>query len=262
MVYYNQYNYPNVPYPSPMLPKATVKSGGCGVCCASMVLEATTGIRIPPEKMAPYAISVGARVNGGTDMHRLAEKLSEDYGIPFTEYNRIEGLISVLRAGGVAICNVAGDKAGHKGIFSNGGHYIVAAGIAADGRIIIYDPGMYEHKYASAYRRKYVEVSGARLLVDAEVLDKDCEGRSPRYYLFEGSNTMTQERFNELAKVWQDNENPAYQSLADVPEYWRSDVEELIAAGAIKGDGVNPVAMRRETLKAIIVAYRISKGAK
>ena len=73
---------------------------------------------------------------------------------------------------------------------------------------------------------------------------------------------MTQERFNELAKVWQDNENPAYQSLADVPEYWRKDVEELIQAGAIKGDGVNPVAMRRETLKAIIVASRLSKGAK
>ena len=73
---------------------------------------------------------------------------------------------------------------------------------------------------------------------------------------------MTQERFNELAKVWQDNDNPAYQRLEDVPEYWRSDVKELIEAGAIKGDGINPVAMRRETLKAIIVAYRFAKGAK
>ena len=73
---------------------------------------------------------------------------------------------------------------------------------------------------------------------------------------------MTQDRFNELAEVWQDSVNPAYQSLNDVPEYWRNDVKELIAAGVIKGDGVNPVAMRRETLKAVIIAYRLAKGAK
>lgn len=262
MTYYNQYNYPHIPYPSPTLPKATVASGGCGVCCASIVLEATTGIKLPPEKMAPYAIKAGARVNGGTDMRRLSNALAEDFNIPIAEYDRVEGLISVLKAGGIAICNVSGDKANMKGVFSNGGHYIVAAGIAADGRIIIYDPGMYKGKYSSAYRRKHVEVSGDRLLASADILHADCAGRSPRYYLFEGSNNMTQERFNELAKVWQDSENPAYQRLEDVPEYWRKDVEELIKAGAIKGDGVNPVAMRRETLKAIIVAYRISKGAK
>ena len=262
MTYYNQYNYPHIPYPSPSLPKATVKSGGCGVCCASMVLEATTGIKLPPEKMAPYAIKVGARVIGGTDMRKLSNALAADFGIKFAEYSRVEGLVSLLKAGGIAICNVAGDRAGHKGIFSNGGHYIVAAGIAADGRIIIYDPGLYKGKYSSAYRKKYVEVSGDRLLVSAEALDKDCEGRNPKYYLFEGSNTMTQDRFNELAEVWQDSVNPAYQSLNDVPEYWRNDVKELIAAGVIKGDGVNPVAMRRETLKAVIIAYRLSKGAK
>lgn len=260
MTYYNQYDYPHIPYPSSALPYATVKSGGCGVCCASMVVEAVTGIKMPPEKMAPYAVSVGARVNGGTDMRRLAEKISEDYEIPCAEYSRLEGLVSVLNAGGIAICNVSGDKPDTKGIFSNGGHYIVAAGVAADGRIIVYDPGQYPGKYNAAHRKKHVEVQGNRLLVKAETLHADCENRNPRYYLFEGGSNMTQERFNEMAKVWQESENPVYQSLEDVPEYWREDVRELVASGAIKGNGKNPVAMRRETLKAVIVARRLMKG--
>ena len=261
MIYYNQYNYPHIPYPSPTLPKATVESGGCGVCCASIVVETITGVKIPPEKMAPYAIAEGARVNGGTDMHRLAESLSRDFEMPYAKYDRLEGLVSVLRAGGIAICNVSGDKPNMKGIFSNGGHYIVAAGIAADGRIIVYDPGMYIGKYSSAYRAKHVKQQGNELLVKAETLHADCEGRSPRYYLFEGGAGMTQEKFNAMADVWQDSVNPVYQSVRDVPEYWREDVKELIFKGAIKGDGKNEVGMRHETLKAIIVAYRISKGA-
>lgn len=259
MTYYNQYNYPHIPYPSPSLPGATVKSGGCGVCCAAMVLEATTGIKLPPEKMAPYAIKVGARVSGGTDMSKLANALAADFGLKVAEYDRVEGLVSVLAAGGIAICNVSGDKPTMKGIFSNGGHYIVAAGIAADGRIIVYDPGMYTGKYSTTHRRKFVEVAGDRLLVSADALHADCAFRSPRYYLFEGGNTMTQERFNELANIWQDATNPIYNELADVPDYWRQDVEALIKAGVIKGDGVHAVAMRRETLKAVVVAKRMVK---
>ena len=259
MTYYNQYNYPHIPYPSPSLPGATVKSGGCGVCCAAMVLEATTGIKLPPEKMAPYAIKVGARVSGGTDMSKLANALAADFGLKVAEYDRVEGLVSVLAAGGIAICNVSGDKPTMKGIFSNGGHYRVAAGIAADGRIIVYDPGMYTGKYSTTHRRKFVEVAGDRLLVSADALHADCAFRSPRYYLFEGGNTMTQERFNELANIWQDATNPIYNELADVPDYWRQDVEALIKAGVIKGDGVHAVAMRRETLKAVVVAKRMVK---
>jgi len=82
----------------------------------------------------------------------------------------------------------------------------------------------------------------------------------------QGGDDMTQERFNELMDKWQDTYDPLYKTLEDVPDYWREDVKKLVAVGAIKGDGKYSIGMRRETLKAIIVAMRysdyLSKGGK
>ena len=259
MIYYNQHNYSHIPYPSPTLPKATVKSGGCGVCCASMVVGELGDSTVPPEKMAPYAITVGARVVGGTDMRRLSDAISRDFALEHKESSSIEELLETLREGGMAICNPSGDTKTRSGIFSNGGHYIVAAGIATDGRIIIYDPGLYSGKYNLPHRKEAVTLDGSRLLVKADILHADCAARAPRYHLFKGGEDMTGEHFNEMAEERENRTNPIYLKVEDVPEYWREDVKELIALGAIKGDGKNPVAMRRETLKAVIVAHRLYK---
>lgn len=55
--------------------------------------------------------------------------------------------------------------------------------------------------------------------------------------------------------------NPVYNTVADVPDYWRDDVQALVSAGVIKGDGVNPVAMSRSELKSAIVAKRLVDAA-
>ncbi len=261
MNYYNQYDYPHVPYPSPTLPKATVSSGGCGVCCASMVSEALCGIAMPPERMAEFSISKGARVAGGTDMSRLAAALEREFDLVFRKSSGLDELILTLSEGGMAICNVSGDTVQRRGVFSNGGHYIVASGIAPDSRIIVYDPGLYKGKYDLPHRRGQVECEGEKLLVRAGVLHADCAASKTRYYLFKGGFDMTQERFEAMAGQWQAEVNPIYETLEDVPEYWREDVKELMALGAIKGDGKKSVAMRRETLKAVIVAHRLFKEA-
>ena len=65
--------------------------------------------------------------------------------------------------------------------------------------------------------------------------------------------------YKEFVDMWKrarDDVDPFYANLSDVPEYWRAEVEALIAVGAIKGDSVNQVGKRRSELQAIIPAKR------
>lgn len=183
--YFNQNNYPNVPYPSPELPKATVKSGGCGVVCASMIVSNLTDQTVFPPQMAAYAIDKKARVSGGTDMNVLAKALSADYGLPFKTTNDENLLREHLKSGGMAVANVGGNRPGYTGVFSDGGHYVVVAGLMADGKVIVLDPGYYAGKFNLAARKGKVLVQGNHCICDMSVLAKDTENRSPAYWLFE-----------------------------------------------------------------------------
>ena len=67
---------------------------------------------------------------------------------------------------------------------------------------------------------------------------------------------MTQDTFNNLMSTWQDQNDPLYKTLEDVPSYWKDDAEALVQACAIKGDGVNSLGVRANTLKAAIINKR------
>lgn len=183
--FYNQNNYAYIPYPSPSLPKATVKSGGCGVVCASMIVENLTGAAMPPEKMAPYAIKEGARVSGGTSMVILAQALARDYGLKFVTTNDENLLQQHLQKGGMAVANVGGNSPGYTGVFSDGGHYIVVAGLNSDGKLIVLDPGYYVGKFNLPGRKGKVVMQGNYALCSMSVLAVDTATRNPAYWLFE-----------------------------------------------------------------------------
>jgi hypothetical protein len=206
-IYFNQNAYPNVPYPSPSLPKATVKSGGCGPTCGAIIVSNLTSQTIDPAHMASFAIKCGARVNGGTDMNRLAKAISEEFGIKFTATNDETVLAQHLRAGGMAIANVGGDRAGYTGVFSNGGHYIVVAGMSDD-NVIILDPGFYNGKFLKAGRRGKVTVKGNECICSMFVLSADTANRSPQYWLFE-------------------------RKVEEVPEWMKKIIDDALAAGLI-----------------------------
>ncbi len=184
MTYYNQNHYAHVPFPSKGNPTATVKTGGCGICCASMIVEELTNYSFPPEKSAAYAIKIGARITGGTDMELLCACISKDFGLTYKTANDPEALKAHLSGGGVAIVNIGGDREGYVGLFSDSRHYIAAVGIK-DGKIVVYDPGYYTGKFSKAGRAGKVDISGYELTVLPELLYKDAENRSPRYYLIE-----------------------------------------------------------------------------
>lgn len=193
--YYNQNNYGNVPYPSGEKPLATVKSGGCGVCCASMIIENMTAHNISPKLMASYAIRKGARVNGGTDMHRLAHSICSDYGLTCTTTNDENVLQKHLQSGGMATVNVGGNYKGHIGIFSNSGHFVVAAGLANDGRVMVLDPQLYGNKFGIEGRAGKVAVKDNVCYCDISVLTADTANRPTAYWLFsrkDGGITMAQ----------------------------------------------------------------------
>ena len=206
--YYNQNNYSNVPYPSSALPNATVKSGGCGVVCASMIVSNLTDHVVDPRAMASYAQRTGARVVGGTDMNRLAKALCVDYPLNFRATNDENALLSHLQSGGMAVANVGGNRSGYTGVFSDGGHYIVVAGRASDGRVIVLDPGLYPGKFNKWGRKGKVAVRGNECLCDMSVLAKDTSNRSPAYWLFE-------------------------REVEEVPEWMKKIIDDALAVGLI-----------------------------
>ena len=173
----NQNDYAHLSYPAPGYEKATIKSGGCGVCASVNAVGALTGKNVSVQVMRNLAVNGKARVSGGTDMRQMITLVCRDYDLAYKTTSSITELRQHLKKGGVAICNAAG-----RGMFSTGGHYIVALG-ELGGKICIADPGMYSGKYSTAKRRASVTVSGDLVFASAATLDADCTGRWPRYYL-------------------------------------------------------------------------------
>lgn len=182
----NQNDYAGLAYPAKGYESATIKSGGCGVCAAANAVGALTGKCVPVRAMRDLAVKGGARVSGGTDMRQMVTLICRDYGLKSKQTSNVYDLREHLKAGGVAICNVAG-----RGMFSTGGHYIVALGLVGD-KVCIADPGMYTGKYSTAKRKPYVTVSGDLIFASAATLDNDCIGRWPRYYLLTAKGRDTE----------------------------------------------------------------------
>ncbi|GEM_PF-107065 len=239
MGYYNQNNYTSVPYPSSAYPDATVKSGGCGVCCASMVVEELTGKKWPPNQSAAYSIAVGARVSGGTDMKRLAACISKDFGLCHQTTSNIDILMEHLSKG-MAIVNVGGNRAGYVGLFSDSGHFITAAGMKA-GKMVIHDPGYYGGKFSKAGRAGKVAISGNEIYVDPALLDKDAENRSPKYYLFYKEDNDMDTLITRIANIAGLSETDTIKALGVLAKFanitedaWEKDgVDYLIDAGLL-----------------------------
>ena len=194
MKYYNQNSYAAVPYPSSTNKTATVKSGGCGVCCASTVLS-FFNVNYPPNQLASVFIARGARVDGGTDMTKAAKLVCEFApGVSFSTTSSEVELAQCLQAGGIAIANVGGNRTGYTGVFSDSGHYIVICGMEG-GKFVIFDVGNYSGKYNKAGRKEKVTVKGDFVYCSEKVLHEDTLNRTPNYYLFKGKELLGKQPF-------------------------------------------------------------------
>lgn len=167
-VYYNQADkrWANHPYPSPSLPKATIKSGGCGATCSAMVVSYLKQI-ISPAEMGDIFLNEGIRVNGGTS-DRAYTYIAEKYDLKVSKTMYIAKAVECLKRGGICVARL---KAGS--LFSTGGHFIVLANIS-DNNLIVYDPYLYNNKFKNG-NRKCVKVNGVEAIVSIDNFKKYCD---------------------------------------------------------------------------------------
>lgn len=164
----------------------TVATSGCGLCSAVMVAQ-----RLLPncEYGVKEAIRTSYNSNAnymiGTKYIRFAPAFAEELGLDLEMTNDPDRLRYCLRTGGAAIILVKGDRDDYKGVFSKGGHYVVAISEERDGRIAVLDPSYKEGKYDTEGRKGKVELrEGVVCLCDIQVLVEDSKPADPAFYLF------------------------------------------------------------------------------
>lgn len=66
---------------------------------------------------------------------------------------------------------------------------------------------------------------------------------------------MTQAQFDEMMEQWLQKHDPLYSKLAEMPAYLQTEAQELIHAGALKGDSKG-LAVRHGQLRDMIISKR------
>ena len=61
----------------------------------------------------------------------------------------------------------------------------------------------------------------------------------------------------KLFKKMYDEINPTYNTIEEVPGYWRADIQELVDKGIISGSGNGKLGLTHSDCKAAVIAKRI-----
>lgn len=181
--FYCQLDYAGVPYPSPTSPNGTVADNGCGVCCASMLVESMLGQPFPPEEGARFATFCGAREGFGTNFYIYAGALSGRFGLRMIPTEDIRLAVRLMRENTSikAVANIRGDREGYTGVFSDSGHYVLLDGVAGD-CLRVYDPMYRPGRYDTPGRAGKVRMDGLAACAPIAVVAQDCFERP--YFLF------------------------------------------------------------------------------
>ena len=192
MKYINQLEYAHLPYPTKIklenIPeekkKTTVRSSGCGLCCACMTVDLLTDKSLDIEECVRIAEGCLANHGVGTDMSILGPVIAEKFGLSYSKTNDLEMAIEHLRAGGVIIAHVGIPKDATIGLFTKSGHYISL--ISTDGKeFCILDPSWSEEKYKIPERLGRVnEDNYPYLYCDVNTVHSETKPGRTKYHLF------------------------------------------------------------------------------
>lgn len=190
MKYISQLDYAHLIYNhnmnngGPKPGRNTVATSGCGLCSACMIVGLLTPKELTVEEAVRLSENNGANLQIGTDMKVLGPIVADKFNLAYAETDSGEELLEHLRKGSAAIVHVGGDREGHKGIFSNVGHYIVA--VSANGNeVCILDPGgMREGKFEEEWRRDKVRLDLPFVYCDIKDLLDDTANRKPGFHLY------------------------------------------------------------------------------
>lgn len=190
MLYINQLELASIPYPtdskhpdSGNYTEGTIATSGCGICSACMMIDRLCTVPLSVEECRDLAMTCGANIDPGTDMTVLGPVLAEKFDLRLLMSDSTEDLIYYLARGGCAILNPGGDRDGYHGLFTAGGHFIVAVSYR-NGEFLILDPSMEEDKFDTEERKGRVRTEGNLIYASPAAIEGDTENRRPRYYIF------------------------------------------------------------------------------
>lgn len=193
MKYISQLDYPHIPYPTrvkdpefaPNGKPTTVRSSGCGLCSACMVIDLLTDTYLEVEESVRMSIDAVANHSAGTDMNIFAPVLAERFGIGYSKTNDKNELIAHLRDGGVAIMHAGIPEGKEISLFASfTGHYVVL--VSTDGKeICILDPSYTPEKYSHPARAGRIKTANAPYLYcDVDTVDSETKPGRVKYHLF------------------------------------------------------------------------------
>ena len=178
--------------------------------------------------MCKLAVSCGARVTGGTDMHQLLRAASKKYAFAYRTTSKNAELLAHLKSGGTAILHAGTEYK----LFSTSGHFVCAAA-AKGSTITVLDSYWYSSKYtSSAIRRNYVHVVNKGVVqTSLTQCGKATIDRAPSYYL------LSRPKQDAHPSEQEEPDMTYYKEFKDIPLYYQDAVKKLLDAGAIAGTG-------------------------
>ena len=184
MFYWNQRQYPHIPYPTNIknggLPpeKQTAAAAACGPCALCMTVDLLTDRALSLEECLTLSVDNGANHGYGTDLEILGPIVAEKFSLAYSNTADLDTVISHLQKGGLAVARVK------KGLFTNSSHYILL--VAFDGTdLCILDPSYTPDKFERPDRAGRVNTANAPFLYcPKETVHGETEPVEVKYHLF------------------------------------------------------------------------------
>ena len=215
-------------YKSVKYGQGTIYSSACGPAslCNALKVLGIASVSLPT--MCKLAVSCGARVTGGTDMHQLLRAASKKYAFAYRTTSKNAELLAHLKSGGTAILHAGTEYK----LFSTSGHFVCAAA-AKGSTITVLDSYWYSSKYtSSAIRRNYAHVVNKGVVqTSLTQCGKATIDRAPSYYL------LSSPKQDAHPSEQEEPDMMYYKEFKDIPLYYQDAVKKLLDAGAIAGTG-------------------------
>lgn len=178
----NDKKWGDVIYSSKKPHTETIKSSGCGICSAAMIVSNLTDTYIEPPKMAEYSVKNGFRIDGVGTAFALYPSIANEYNLSCVQTGDINKAIECVKRGGMVVCSTSG---GENKLFSTSGHLFVMTGVSGD-EVEFYDVGIYSGKYNTAYRKQRCYVKNGFVYVNKNEAKKHIT----TYFMFERKKKM------------------------------------------------------------------------
>lgn len=249
---YNVHFQTDSSYKSVKYGQGTVYSSGCGPASLCNALDALGIAKVTVKAMCAYAVSVGARVTGGTDESVLLKHAAKKYGFTYRTTSKNAELLAHLKAGGVAILH---GGSSHQ-LFSSGGHFVCA--VKASGETItVLDSYWYTGKYTStALRKQKVKVLAKGVITTSLYqCGLATADRAPSYYLISkaAKQPTTNTTTNATTNKKQEDDMTYYKKFENIPTWYQTAVKKAIDAGALSGTGNGELNVSEDLCRTLTV---------